>query len=165
MSGVAAVVLALGAAAAASGTDFGIRPVGGTFVEAAKGQAAAASRTLQAHSSRYRLKDAAAAAAQWGRVTSTWRSLDHNRRVGGVRNSYHLTGRAIDIARAPNVRHATIEAALLRQGYRLMESLDEGDHSHFAFDFGGIPVPAAVSRSPGAAQGGTTAWRIVTARR
>lgn len=71
--------------------------------------------------------------AQWGRVTSMHRTPEHNRRVGGVRNSYHLAGRAIDIARRPGVSHWQIADALRRAGYHLIESLDEGDHSHFAF--------------------------------
>ena len=71
--------------------------------------------------------------AQWGRVTSTHRSPEHNRRVGGVPNSYHLSGRAIDIARRPGVSHWQIATALRQAGYHLLESLDEGDHSHFAF--------------------------------
>lgn len=75
----------------------------------------------------------AAIGAQWGRVTSTHRSPAHNRRVGGVPNSYHLSGRAIDIARRAGVSHWQIAAALRNAGYNLVESLDEGDHSHFAF--------------------------------
>jgi hypothetical protein len=72
-------------------------------------------------------------AAAYGAITSTWRSVAHNRAVGGVSNSYHLQGRAIDIARKPGVTHRQIEAALRTAGYSLIESLDEGDHSHFAF--------------------------------
>jgi hypothetical protein len=71
--------------------------------------------------------------AKWGRVTSVHRSPAHNRRVGGVPNSYHLSGRAIDVARRPGVNHAQIAAALRAAGHNLVESLDEGDHSHFAF--------------------------------
>jgi hypothetical protein len=59
--------------------------------------------------------------------------VEHNRRVGGVRNSYHLTGRAIDIARHPGVSHRSLERAFIAAGFHLLESLDEGDHSHFAF--------------------------------
>jgi hypothetical protein len=76
---------------------------------------------------------AARLAAAFGTVTSTYRSVEHNRLVGGVPNSYHLSGRAIDIARRPGITHRQIAAALQRAGYRLVESLDEGDHSHFAF--------------------------------
>jgi hypothetical protein len=76
---------------------------------------------------------AAAVAASYGAITSMYRSVAHNRAVGGVANSYHLHGRAIDVARRPGVTHAQIAAALHRAGYTMIESLDEGDHSHFAF--------------------------------
>ena len=95
-------------------------------------------------------------AAAYGAITSTWRSVAHNRAVGGVRNSYHLQGRAIDIARKPGVTHRQIEAALRNAGYSLIESLDEGDHSHFAFgpSRGGqaAPVLAQVWSAPPAPQ-------------
>ena len=83
------------------------------------------------------LSSAASIGAEWGIVTSLLRSPAHNRAVGGAPNSFHLYGRAIDIARRPGVRHAEIEAAYRQAGYQLVESLDEGDHSHFAFGFGG----------------------------
>jgi hypothetical protein len=70
---------------------------------------------------------------KWGVVTSVKRSPEHNRAVGGAENSFHLLGRAVDIARRPGVRHADIDAAYRKAGYVLVESLDEGDHSHFAF--------------------------------
>lgn len=83
-------------------------------------------------------------AAAYGAVTSTYRSIWHNRAVGGVPNSYHLQNRAIDIARRPGVTHHQIELALRTAGYRLIESLDEGDHSHFAF---GPTTPVQVAAS------------------
>ena len=76
---------------------------------------------------------AARLAAVFGTVTSIHRTVERNRIVGGVPNSYHLSGRAIDVARKPGVTHDQIAAALRRAGYNLVESLDEGDHSHFAF--------------------------------
>ena len=76
---------------------------------------------------------AARLAAVFGTVTSIHRTAERNRLVGGVPNSYHLSGRAIDIARKPGVTHAQIAATLRNAGYNLIESLDEGDHSHFAF--------------------------------
>jgi hypothetical protein len=103
---------------------------------------------------------AAAIGARWGTVTSTYRSPEHNRRVGGVPNSYHLSGRAIDIVRRSGVRHADIEAAYRAAGYRLIESLDEGDHSHFAFGNASSTVFAA--KAP-AEQTGATRWRMVYA--
>jgi hypothetical protein len=100
--------------------------------------------------------------AQWGQVTSTYRSPQHNRAVGGVANSYHLRGRAIDIARRPGVAHWQIAAAYRDAGYSLAESLDEGDHSHFAFG------PPKRRHKPQAqmvsvAAGEKTEWRIVYA--
>jgi hypothetical protein len=76
---------------------------------------------------------AARLAAVFGTVTSIHRTVERNRLVGGVPNSYHLSGRAIDVARRPGVTHAQIAATLRNAGYNLVESLDEGDHSHFAF--------------------------------
>jgi hypothetical protein len=90
-------------------------------------------------------------AASFGIVTSVVRSVAHNRAVGGVRNSYHLRGQAIDVARRAGVSHQALEAALLRAGYRIIESIDERDHSHFAF--AGRQVPALVSaRTRGASE-------------
>jgi hypothetical protein len=55
-----------------------------------------------------------------------------------VLNSWHLHGRAIDVARSRNVSHAVLALELRRRGFHLIESLDEGDHSHFAFSDGAI---------------------------
>ena len=76
---------------------------------------------------------AARIASPFGVVTSTFRTAAHNREVGGVPDSYHLLGQAIDVARRPGITHARIAAALSAAGSQLVESLDEGDHSHFAF--------------------------------
>jgi hypothetical protein len=90
---------------------------------------------------------AARLAAVFGTVTSIHRTVERNRLVGGFPNSYHLTGRAIDVARRPGVTHDQIATALRRAGYNLIESLDEGDHSHFAF----APANVSVARfAPGA---------------
>lgn len=70
-----------------------------------------------------------------GTVTSTVRSEQHNRDVGGVANSFHLEsrgGRAVDIARRPGVSHAQVVQAYKNAGYTILEQLDEGDHSHVA---------------------------------
>jgi hypothetical protein len=79
----------------------------------------------------------------YGVITSTFRTVAHNKAVGGVPDSYHLLGRAIDIVRRPGVTHQQIEAALKRAGYHLVESLDEQNHSHFAF--AAVPVLGAGS--------------------
>ena len=101
----------------------------------------AAARSSEGSSSAGRdVARAAAIAASYGAITSVYRSVEHNREVGGVANSYHLQGRAIDIARRPGVTHGQIAAALQRAGLTMIESLDEGDHSHFAF---GVPNSAS----------------------
>ena len=79
----------------------------------------------------------------YGVVTSTLRTPAHNKAVGGMPNSYHLIDQAIDVARRPGISHFQIEAALKRAGYRLVESLDEHDHSHFAF------APAVIATTLG----------------
>lgn len=172
------LVLCGAPAAHAQSTDFGIRSVSGeravvTVGVAPKAEArpdgavqASVPRSSPASwtpigSGSASLNSAARIAAQWGRVTSTWRSVAHNRRVGGVPNSYHLRGRAIDIARRPGVTHSMIAAALRNAGYQLVESLDEGDHSHFAFNFNGRSTPTYASRKPEATDPGTK-WGVVT---
>ena len=85
----------------------------------------------------------------YGVVTSTFRTVAHNKAVGGVPNSYHLLDRAIDLARRPGISHLQIDAALRRAGYRLLESLDEHDHSHFAF--APLTATATAAASPGPA--------------
>jgi len=184
-----ALILLAIATPAFAGTDFGIRSVGGkvrndermgfgTPVQAEKPAAAAAAQAVYASSSpeapMYTPSTAGRSAldmgavkgigARWGQVTSTYRSAAHNRRVGGVANSYHLRNRAIDIARRPGVSHWQIAAAFRAAGYNLLESLDEGDHSHFAFGGPGEfkhrgPRPQMVL----AKVGEKTEWRIVYA--
>ncbi len=85
---------------------------------------------------------AARIASAYGTITSMHRSAAHNRAVGGVPNSYHLQGRAIDIVRKPGVTHRQIAASLTAAGFTLIESLDAGSHSHFAF-----AAPAAASQA------------------
>ncbi|MGI8932261.1 MAG: D-Ala-D-Ala carboxypeptidase family metallohydrolase [Sphingomicrobium sp.] len=112
-------------------------------------------------SARIDLSSVARIGEQWGRVTSLRRSPEHNRRVGGVRNSYHLSGQAIDIARRPGVSHHQIVAAYRNAGYSLIEALDEGDHTHLAFGSprNRTPLPQMVLREAG----GQTQWRIIYA--
>ncbi len=151
-----AIGLAFVASAASAGaTDFGVRTVGALPAATA---AEGGSVSWTPLSGRMDMSGAVSIGARWGRVTSTYRSPQHNRRVGGVRNSYHLRGRAIDIARKQGVRHAEIAAAFRAAGYQLVESLDEGDHSHFAFGSGAAPVIRAAAR-----QSEVTPWRIVSA--
>lgn len=161
MRSVLAIILVVQAGAAWAGTDFGVRQAPGMPVVAQHPRILTLTRVGQAPASASTLAAAARIGAQWGRVTSTLRSAQHNRRVGGVRNSYHLVGRAIDIARHPGVRHYDIAAALRAAGYVLVESLDEGDHSHFAFGNGYLPaMPSQQIASSEAPK-----WKVVFAPR
>jgi hypothetical protein len=114
-------------------TDFGIRDVGKVSRTPTLVRTASPKITPAASRPSFRIADATQIGARFGRVTSTLRSVQGNRRVGGVPNSWHLSGRAMDIARRPGVSHSMIAAELRRSGFHLLESLDEGDHSHFAF--------------------------------
>ena len=166
IAAVAFLVAAGSAGAVTPATDFGIRPLGGPKVVTPIVQEGGASAEKPASSHQNAptgtLSTAARIGSQLGRVTSMRRSAEHNRRVGGVANSYHLTGQAIDIARKPGVSHSQIAAALRSAGYRLIESLDEGDHSHFAFGFGlgqRLRNAAAIA----AKSGEVTTWHMVYA--
>ena len=161
MRSVAAFILIVQAGAASAGTDFAVRQPPGGAVPAQHSGPLTLTPIGQAPGSASNLAAAARIGAQWGRVTSTLRSPEHNRRVGGVRNSYHLSGRAIDIARRPGVGHYQVAAALRAAGYVLVESLDEGDHSHFAFGSGYAPVMAARHIASGPAP----KWKVIFAPR
>lgn len=67
------------------------------------------------------------------RVTSGYRSFEHNKEVGGQPNSYHLTGNARDIAKTKGMTLGKVVSALKEQGYDVVEKLDEGDHFHVAW--------------------------------
>jgi hypothetical protein len=159
----AVFLLSFGGAAAAAETDFGIREVGKQVRSSASEPAPAGTWGMGGSTGRsVDMGDVRQIGTRWGQVTSTYRSPAHNRRVGGVANSYHLVGRAIDIARRPGVSHAQIAAAYRNAGYSLAESLDEGDHSHFAF---GTPRSRAtsVAKMVTVQSGEKTEWRIVYA--
>ncbi len=162
--GIALILLSSGSAAAAADTDWGIREVGKS-ARAAEEPLPAGTWGLEANAvgKHVDMAQVSQIGARWGRVTSTYRTPSHNRRVGGVANSYHLRNRAIDIARKPGVSHRQIAAAYQNAGYSLAESLDEGDHSHFAF---GPPRRRSTTVRPqmvAVDSGEKTEWRIIYA--
>lgn len=112
-------------------TDFGIRTVDGGRMSDSNLKI-----VTPTNDAPFEIGGAVAIARKYGRVTSTFRTPAHNRRVGGARNSYHLRGRAIDLVLRRGVSHREVDRAFRAAGYRLVESLDEGDHSHFAFGNG-----------------------------
>jgi uncharacterized protein YcbK (DUF882 family) len=82
------------------------------------------------------------AAALGTTITSGTRTAAQNRRAGGSKNSYHLSGQAIDIPLTVNGKPLTkagIRAALEPLGVQIKELLgpgdkDHDDHFHIAFD-------------------------------
>ena len=118
----------------AAATDFGIRVVGQPVAEPIEREATASAGSLRfGNGVSVNVRDAVRVAGRFGQITSTWRSAARNRAVGGVPNSYHLQGRALDLVRRREISHWEVASALRRAGFHLIESLDEGDHSHFAF--------------------------------
>ena len=107
-----------------------------------------AAQPAQASALPHNLVAPARVAMNFGVITSAFRSFAHNRRVGGVANSHHLYGRALDVARRRGISHRMVEEALRRAGFRLIESLDEGDHSHFAFATPGTAPPLVLAAAP-----------------
>ena len=170
-----ALLCAASAAQAGSPTNFGVREFGKAWDSPSSPQSSPAVLDRAASpitipgvlshdlpsSSRIDLSSVSRLGGQWGRVTSLRRSADHNRRVGGVANSYHLSGQAVDIARRPGVSHHQIVAAYRTAGYSLIEALDEGDHTHLAFGSPHHrgPRPQMVVQQ----DGGQTRWRIIYA--
>lgn len=161
-AGIALILLSSNSAVLAADTDWGIRELGKPVSHAVADEPPPAGTwALHPNGRSVNMGDVKQIGGHWGQVTSTYRSPAHNRRVGGVANSYHLSNRAIDIARRPGVSHWQIAAAYKNAGYSLAESLDEGDHSHFAFGApkrrGSHPQMVAVK------SGEITEWRIVYA--
>lgn len=109
--------------------------VGGAALQGVGEGVAKGVRALSGRGGDLDLETAVGIGNKFGTVTSTVRSPAKNKAVGGVANSFHLSGQAIDVARGKGVSHKQLERAYKRAGFRLVESIDEGDHSHFAFDF------------------------------
>lgn len=59
-----------------------------------------------------------------GSVTSYWRTIDHNREVGGAAASQHLYGLAADVVGVPK---RAFVVAMRAVG---LVAIDEGDHIH-----------------------------------
>ena len=165
-AGIALILLSFGSAASAAETDWGIREIGQPVKRASTDEPLPAGTWAMEKPSGGRsvdMGDVKQIGAKWGQVTSTYRSPSHNRRVGGVANSYHLSNRAIDIARRPGVSHWQIAAAYRNAGFSLAESLDEGDHSHFAFGSPKRRSAGFQAQMVPVKAGEKTEWRIVYA--
>lgn len=99
-----------------------------------------------------------------GGVTSGFRSPADNKRVGGVTNSMHMTGDALDTV-PPQGVSMDQWAGQLRQQFPGYEVLNEGDHVHVEAKGSGIGgsgprVVATKSPSEGKAAKGPSATRV-----
>jgi hypothetical protein len=66
-------------------------------------------------------------------VTSGARTPEHNAAVGGVPNSYHLKGQAVDLKPPAGMTTGQFAAAIKASGIPLEEVIDEGNHVHVAW--------------------------------
>lgn len=85
------------------------------------------------------------------RISSGQRSAAQNADVGGVPNSYHLSGQAYDVVPPPGVKSAQL-AAVARQKFPGLRVLDEGTHIHIQPDHPNAPgakPPMAAQAAPG----------------
>lgn len=162
-AGIALILLSFGSGAVAADTDWGIREVGKSSASSEPAPAGTWALSTNTAGRSVDMSTVKQIGARWGQVTSTYRTPAHNRRVGGVANSYHLSNRAIDIARRPGVSHWQIAAAYRDAGYSLAESLDEGDHSHFAFGAPRARAAKAQAQMVAVKSGERTEWRIIYA--
>lgn len=79
-------------------------------------------------------------------VTSTKRSAADNARVGGAKNSMHMTGEAADLVLADMSKASRTAAVLALKAQGFTEAIDEGDHVHVGWRGG--PVGTAAPTVP-----------------
>lgn len=89
-------------------------------------------------------------------ITSAARTPQHNAAVGGVPNSYHLTGHAVDFEPPPGQTNAQAVAKLKASGLPFVELLNEGDHVHVAWNG---PAAGQVWSPPANVKPGAPAFR------
>lgn len=77
-------------------------------------------------------------------MTSGLRTPEHNREVGGVANSYHLTGQARDFVPPPGMSMDELHAKLTQLNPGL-DVINEGDHVHIEPKPGGQAGPSLPS--------------------
>ena len=66
-------------------------------------------------------------------ITSGTRTAEHNQEVGGVPNSQHLSGKAVDIVLPKGTSFSEFKGQLLQSGVKPTELINEGDHIHVAW--------------------------------
>jgi hypothetical protein len=75
-------------------------------------------------------------------VTSEARTAEHNAAVGGVPDSMHVGGQAMDFVLPKGMTADQVKAQLTAQGYPVSEFLNEGDHIHWGWRPKGNVGPA-----------------------
>lgn len=68
-------------------------------------------------------------------LTSNLRTPEHNKAVGGAKNSYHLSGKGFDFAGSKEQQQKFYDYMRDTYGGRFAEILNEGDHIHIASEF------------------------------
>lgn len=111
-------------------------------VKAARDEARAGSSSGQSGRQINEAQARAIVASIGGTVTSGTRTAKHNEDVGGVPNSFHVKGQALDIAKTAGLTLGKIVKAFEKAGVHLIEKLDEGDHFHIAFGKRGKQGPS-----------------------
>lgn len=66
-------------------------------------------------------------------ITSGQRTPGHNAAVGGVPDSQHLDGSAVDFTLPPGKTFADVQAAFTQSGLPASELINEGNHVHWAW--------------------------------
>jgi len=67
------------------------------------------------------------------KITSSKRTPEHNAEVGGVPNSQHISGTAVDVVLPQGITFDNFKKALQDSGIKTSELIDEGDHVHVAW--------------------------------
>lgn len=67
------------------------------------------------------------------KITSEQRSPEHNAEVGGVPNSMHIPGQAVDFVPPPGTSLAQVRSALQAKGLPISELIDEKTHIHWGW--------------------------------
>jgi hypothetical protein len=91
-------------------------------------------------------------------ITSEQRTPEHNAAVGGVPDSMHVTGQAMDFVLPKGVTADQVKSQLVAQGYPVSEFINEGDHIHWGWRPKGSAGPAANDPWGTASSGGQDPW-------
>jgi hypothetical protein len=92
-------------------------------------------------------------------ITSTTRTPEHNAEVGGVPDSMHLGGQAVDFVLPKGATFDQVKAAVAQSGLQVTELLNEGSHVHIGWAPKGQQVAQAAPQPQAAPPGATLLQR------